>query len=87
MEQTSILVHLDEAVQARLSALADARKHPVSDVAADVIATYLAPDSWEHQRIRAGLAELEDGKAVSNERVMEWLGKLAKGERVPRPRP
>jgi len=45
MAQTSILVRLDEAVQARLAALADARNQPVSDVAAEVIATYLAPDS------------------------------------------
>jgi predicted transcriptional regulator len=86
MEQTSILVHLDEAVQARLSALADARKQPVSDVAADVIATYLAPDSWEHQRIRAGLAELEDGKAVSNERVMEWLDSWGTENELPAPK-
>jgi predicted transcriptional regulator len=29
--------------------------------------------SQEHQHIRAGLAELEAGKGISNERVMEWL--------------
>ena len=73
MAQTSILVRLNEAVQARLAALADARQQPVSDVAAEVIASYLAPDSWEHKHIRAGLAELEVGKGISNERVMEWL--------------
>ena len=33
----------------------------------------VSPDSAEHKRIRAGLAELEAGKGVSNERVMEWL--------------
>ena len=33
----------------------------------------VAPNSWEHQHIRAGLAELEAGKGISNDRVMEWL--------------
>jgi predicted transcriptional regulator len=73
MAQASILIHLDPAVQARLVALADARKQRVSEVAAEVIATYLAPDSWEHEHIRAGLAELKAGKGVSDERVEEWL--------------
>jgi predicted transcriptional regulator len=73
MDQTSILVQLDPAVQARLSALADARQQPVSDVAADVIALFVDPESWEHRHVRAGLAELEDGKGISNNRVMEWL--------------
>jgi predicted transcriptional regulator len=29
--------------------------------------------SQEHQHIRAGLAELEAGKGISNEHVMNWL--------------
>jgi len=33
----------------------------------------VSTDSPEHKHIRAGLAELEAGKGVSNERVMEWL--------------
>jgi len=33
----------------------------------------VAPNSWEHQHIRTGMAELEAGKGVSNERVMKWL--------------
>jgi predicted transcriptional regulator len=64
---------LDSAVQARLAALAEDRRQPVSEVAAEVISMYLAPDSWEHKHIRAGLAELEAGQGVSNERVSEWL--------------
>jgi predicted transcriptional regulator len=73
MPQTSILVELDSAVQARLAALAEDRRQPVSEVAAEVISMYFAPDSWEHKHIRAGLAELEAGQGVSGERVSEWL--------------
>ncbi len=73
MALTSITVQLDSEVQARLAALAEARHQPVSDVAAEVIATFVAPNSWEHLHIRAGLAELEAGAGISNEQVMEWL--------------
>ena len=86
MAQTSILVHLDEVIQTRLAALADARQQPVSDVAAEVIATYLAPDSWEHKHIRAGLDELDEGNGVSNERVIEWLDSWGTENELPAPK-
>lgn len=73
MPQTSILVQLDPVVQERLAALAEDRRQPLSEVAAEVIATFFSVDSWEHQHIRTGIAELEAGEGVSNERVMEWL--------------
>jgi predicted transcriptional regulator len=86
MAQTSILVQLDSAVQARLAALADDRKQPVSDVAAEVISMYFASDSWEHKHIRAGLAELEAGEGVTNERVTEWLDSWGTGNELPAPK-
>ncbi len=73
MAQTPILVNLDEAVQARLAALAEHRRQPVSDVAAEVIAAYLSPDSWEYKHIEKGLAELNAGNGISNERMEKWL--------------
>ena len=45
MPEPSILVQLDSMVQAQLTALADDRQQPVSDVAAEVISMYFAPDS------------------------------------------
>jgi predicted transcriptional regulator len=86
MSQTSILVQLDSAVQARLAALAEDRRQPVSDVAAEVISMYFAPDSWEHKHIRAGLDELEAGEGVSNERVMEWLDSWGAENELPAPK-
>jgi hypothetical protein len=70
MPQTSILVQLDPAVEARLAALADERDQPVSDVAAEIITMYFAPDNWDtgnelpvphHQRKRMTLEELMEG--------------------------
>ncbi len=86
MSQTSILLHLDAALQARLATLAEVRQQPVSEVAAEVISMYLAPDSWEHQRIRAGLAELEAGEGFSNERVSEWLDGWGTKQEIPTPK-
>jgi predicted transcriptional regulator len=86
MAQTSILVQLDPAVEARLAALAKARQQPVSDVAAEVIARFVDPESLEHQHIRAGLAELESGKSISNERVMEWLDSWGTDSELPAPK-
>ena len=86
MPRTSILVQLDPSVQARLTALADDRRQPVSDVAAEVISLYFAPDSWEHKHIRAGLAELEAGQGISNDRVMEWLDSWGTEDELPAPK-
>jgi predicted transcriptional regulator len=46
---------------------------------------YFAPDSWEHKHIRAGLAELEAGHSISNERVMEWLDSWGTENELPAP--
>jgi predicted transcriptional regulator len=86
MAQSPILVQLDPAVEARLAALAEARQQPVSDVAAEVIARFVDPESWEHRHIRAGLAELESGQSISNERVMEWLGSWGTENELPTPK-
>jgi predicted transcriptional regulator len=86
MSQTSFLVQLDPAVQARLASLAAERCQPVAEVAAEVISMYFAPDSWEHQHIGAGVAELEAGEGVSNERVMEWLDSWGTENELPAPK-
>jgi predicted transcriptional regulator len=82
----SITIQLDSAVQARLAELADARQQPVSDVAAEVIAMYVAADSWEHQHILRGLGELEAGEGVSHERVAEWLDSWGTENESPTPK-
>lgn len=86
MPQTSIHIQLDSAVQAKLAALAHDRQQPAADVAAEVISIFFSPESWEHQRIHAGLAELKAGQTVSNERVMEWLDSWGMENELPAPK-
>lgn len=85
MAQTPILVSLDEAVQARLAALAQERQQAVSDVVAEVITTYLSPESWEYKHIEKGVTELKAGKGVSNERVGKWLDSWGTENELPPP--
>ena len=82
----SITVQLESAVQARLVELVEARQQPVSDVAAEVIAMYVAADSWEQEHIRQGLAELDAGEGVSHERVVEWLDSWGTENELPAPK-
>jgi predicted transcriptional regulator len=85
MADASIVVHLDAGAQARLAALAEARHQPVADVAAEVLATYLAPESWEQTHIRAGLNALAAGKAVPHEQVAVWLASWGTENELPAP--
>lgn len=85
MPQTPILVQLDSEVQARLEALAEDRRRPVAEVAAEVISTFFALDSPEHKHIRAGLAELKAGEGASNESVMKWLDSWGTKNELPAP--
>ena len=46
----------------------------------------VSSDSWEHRHIRSGLADLEAGKRVSNERVIEWLDSWGTETELPAPK-
>jgi predicted transcriptional regulator len=44
-----------------------------------------ASESSEHKHIRTGLAELEAGQSISNERVTEWLDSWGTENELPTP--
>jgi len=46
----------------------------------------VSPDSSEHRHVRAGLAELDAGLGISNERVMEWLDSWGTEDELPAPK-
>src|ERR1039457_5307723 len=46
----------------------------------------VSPDSWEHRHIRAGMADLEAGERVANERVVEWLDSWGTENELPAPK-
>jgi predicted transcriptional regulator len=46
----------------------------------------VSPDGQEHRHNRAGLAELDAGQGISNERVMEWLDRWGTEDELPAPK-
>jgi antitoxin component of MazEF toxin-antitoxin module len=46
----------------------------------------VSPDSREHRHIRAGLAELDAGQGIENERVTEWLDSWGTEGELPAPK-
>jgi antitoxin component of MazEF toxin-antitoxin module len=46
----------------------------------------VSPSSAEHRHIRVGLADLEAGRKVPNERVSEWLDSWGTENEMPAPK-
>ncbi|WP_420237114.1 CopG family ribbon-helix-helix protein [Telmatobacter bradus] len=86
MAQAPITVHLDPDAQARLAELAYARQQPVAEVAAEVLASYVAPESWEQRRIRSSMEALKSGKGIPHEEVTLWLDSWGTDQELPAPR-
>lgn len=66
----------------RLERLAQRTKRSKSFLAAEAIATYVEAEDWQLGEIAAGLVELDSGKMVEHERVVEWMhswGKPSEG--------
>lgn len=82
----TITVRLDSSVKERLEWLAQRSKRSKSFLAAEAIAQYVEAEEWQLGEIEAGLADVEQGRVVSHEKVARWLrtwGKPGEG-RTPR---
>jgi predicted transcriptional regulator len=73
MSTTEILVPLDPDSQVRLARLAAERQQSAAELAAELLASFLDPDSPEHQRIRSGLDDFAAGRTIAHQKVSEWL--------------
>jgi RHH-type rel operon transcriptional repressor/antitoxin RelB len=79
----TLSIRLDTETKKRLDALAVRSKRSKSFLAAEAIAQYVEAEEWQLGEIRVGLADLEEGRAVSHERVSKWLkswGKSSEGK-------
>jgi len=73
---TIITARIDAALKAKLEALARGTKRSKSYLAAEAIAAYVALNEWQIAEIEAGIAELDAGKAISDERAEEQYKRL-----------
>jgi predicted transcriptional regulator len=71
----------------RLDKLARHSERSRSFVAVRALESYCEDEEATLDKIREGLADLDEGRVVSHERVAPWLGDLARGRVRRRPRP
>lgn len=57
----------------QLQRLAEATERPRSWLLEQALENYLEVQAWQLARIDEGLAELEAGKGIDHERVVEWI--------------
>ena len=57
----------------QLQRLAEATERPKSWLLEQALENYLEVQAWQLARIDEGLAELEAGKGIEHERVVEWI--------------
>ena len=82
----TLSIRIDTETKKRLGALSERSKRSKSFLAAEAIARYVDTEEWQLGEIQAGLAELDEGRAVGHEKVSTWLkswGKPAE-RRAPR---
>jgi len=69
----TLSIRLDSATKQRLAALARRSKRSASFLAAEAITSYVEQEEWQLGEIRAAMAELDEGHAVSHDKVATWL--------------
>jgi predicted transcriptional regulator len=70
---TILSVRIDSDTKRRLDALAKRARRSKSFLAAEAIAAFVEAESWQFDEIQAGLAQLDEGKAVAHKDVALWL--------------
>jgi RHH-type rel operon transcriptional repressor/antitoxin RelB len=69
----TLSVRIDSNTKKQLEALAKRARRSKSFLAAEAIAAYVEAESWQLDEIQAGLAELDEGRAVTHKEVSKWL--------------
>jgi RHH-type transcriptional regulator, rel operon repressor / antitoxin RelB len=64
-----LTVRLDRTLKAKLGAIARSTKRSESDLAAEAIGAFLALNEWQIDEIESGIADLDSGRAVSEQQA------------------
>ena len=70
---TTLSVRIDVETRQRLEALAKRSRRSKSFLAAEAIAAYVEAESWQFDKIAAGLDDLDEGRTVDHDAVAGWL--------------
>lgn len=69
----TLSIRIDAATKKRLDALSKRSKRSKSFLAAEAITAYVESEEWQLGEMQAAISELDAGKAVSHEKVSNWL--------------
>lgn len=69
----TLSIRIDADTNKKLEALARRSKRSKSFLAAEAITAYVDAEEWQLGEIQAGLADLDEGKIITHERVVKWL--------------
>jgi predicted transcriptional regulator len=69
----TLSIRIDSSTKERLDALSKRSKRSKSFLAAEAIAAYVESEEWHLAELHRGIAELDAGKAVSHNKVSDWL--------------
>jgi predicted transcriptional regulator len=78
MATAIVTVRLDASVKAKLESLAQGAGRSASDLAASAIAAFIALEESQRAEIEAGIAELDDGEAISQQQAEALYDRLLK---------
>jgi predicted transcriptional regulator len=73
-----VTARIDAELKAKLDALARGVRRSKSYLAAEAIAAYVELNEWQIGEIEAGIAELDNGEALSEEQADAEYGRLLK---------
>ena len=79
----TLSVRIDSVTKKRLDALARRSKRSKSFLAAEAITAYVEMEEWQMGEIVVGIADVDERKVVSHDRVAKWLrswGKPSEGK-------
>lgn len=80
----TLSIRIDADTNKKLEALARRSKRSKSFLAAEAITAYVDAEEWQLGEIQAGLADLDEGKIISHERIVKWLSSWGgRSERKP----
>ena len=82
----TLSIRLDADTKKRLDALAQRSKRSKSFLAAEAISQYVAAEEWQLDEIRAGIADLDEGRSASHDKVSKWLKSWGKRSESKAPR-
>jgi predicted transcriptional regulator len=79
----TLSIRIDAETRKRLDNLAQRTRRSKSFLAAEAIAAYVEAEEWQLSEVQAGIADLDEGKTVSHEKVSKWLkswGRASEGK-------